>query len=129
VSHRSLEGIAVTLRRWIQIIILAAVVAVTLIAVRLHVAGGETLRENGNAEAGRHLAQAWCTECHSVERSTAKTGRIAPDFSAIADRRSTTALSLRLFLQSEHKTMPNFIIEPGDAADLVAYILSLRRRR
>ena len=50
------------------------------------------------------------------------------DFSAIANRRGTTELSLKTFLRSDHKTMPNFIIEPYDADVLVAYILSLRRR-
>lgn len=116
------------LARWLKILIVAVLIVVALVAIRLHVASGQVVGENGSSSRGRNLAQAWCTECHSVERSTAGTGKIAPDFSEVADRRNTTALSLRLFLQSEHKTMPNFIIEPGDAADLVAYILSLRRR-
>lgn len=119
--------VAVHLARWLQVLVVAIVILVALIAIRLHGAGGQARAENGSAAAGRHMAQAWCTECHSVERSTARTGKIAPDFTAIAQRRATTALSLRVFLQSEHKTMPNFVIEPGDAADIVAYILSLRR--
>ena len=109
---------------WIRIAFAVLVIAVVLIAVRLHVAAGQT---DGNASSGRHLAEAWCTECHSVERATAGKGMIAPDFTAIVQRPGTTELSLKTFLRSEHKTMPNFIIEPADAADLVAYILSLRR--
>jgi mono/diheme cytochrome c family protein len=85
--------------------------------------------QRGNAEAGRLYVQAWCTECHSVERETAGTGQFAPDFTAVARRRSTTARSLNAFLRSEHKLMPDFAFERGDSDDIVAYILSLKRQR
>lgn len=110
-------------------LIAAVLIFAALLAVRMHVAGGQTaMRETADVARGRHLAEAWCTECHSIERATARTGTIAPDFLAIAQRRTTTEFSLKAFLKSEHKTMPNFIIEPPEANDLVAYILSLRRR-
>ena len=120
---------AMLLSRPMRIVIIAILVLLALFAMRLHLASGQIRAQDksGDVSSGRFLAEAWCTECHSVERATSRTGQIAPDFSAIADRRSTTALSLRAFLQSEHKTMPNFIIETPDAADLIAYILSLRR--
>jgi cytochrome c len=51
----------------------------------------------------------------------------APDFAAIANQPSTTALSLMVFLQTSHKSMPNLVIAPGEADDLVNYILSLKR--
>ena len=51
-----------------------------------------------------------------------------PDLTAIANLPSTTALSLRVFLQSSHRTMPNLIIGRADTDDLIAYILSLKRR-
>ena len=41
---------------------------------------------------------------------------------------STTELSLKVFLRSSHKSMPNFILQPEEADDIVAYILSLRRK-
>lgn len=40
---------------------------------------------------------------------------------------STTALSLKVFLRSNHKEMPNLIISNTDTDDIVAYILSLNR--
>jgi mono/diheme cytochrome c family protein len=117
------------LARWIRIAVILMVILVALFAVRLHVAGGQTSTNGraGDASTGRGLVEVWCTECHSVEPRTAGTGTIAPDFTAIARRPSTTALALKTFLHSEHKTMPHFIIEPRDADDIVAYILSLRR--
>jgi hypothetical protein len=79
-----------------------------------------------NAEAGRLSAQAWCTECHSVQRETAGTGKFAPDFTVIASRRS--ARWLHAFLRSKHVLMPDFEFHPHEADDLVAYIVGLRRR-
>jgi cytochrome c len=80
----------------------------------------------GDASSGRRLAEAWCSECHSIELKTARTEKVAPAFTAIAKRESTTALALNAFLRSNHNTMPNFIVEQGDADAIVAYILSLR---
>ena len=82
----------------------------------------------GDAASGRLYAINWCTECHSVEPETAGTGRFAPDFTAIAKSPSTSGLSLKAFLRSDHLRMPNFALKSTEADDLVAYILSLRRR-
>jgi mono/diheme cytochrome c family protein len=81
----------------------------------------------GDGSAGYRLASQWCRECHAIEALAVNTGKPAPDFVAVANLPSTTALALKVFLQSSHKTMPNFIIKPADADDLVAYILSLKR--
>ena len=113
---------------WIRILIVAVLAVVAVMAVRRHSASGQdTDGRRGNAAFGRPLVEAWCTECHSVEPATAGTGTIAPDFIAIAQRSSTTAVSLRTFLQSEPKTMPHFIIGRRDLDNIIAYILSLRR--
>ena len=82
----------------------------------------------GNAELGRAYAVNWCTECHSIEPETDGLGRIAPDFSAVAKSRSTSALALYAFLRSDHIRMPNLGLKPTETNDLVAYIMSLRRK-
>jgi len=116
-----------TLSWWGRIAAAALLMVIALLLIPLHGTGAQTARNAGSSPVGRQFVEAWCTECHSVERATAGTGQIAPDFTAIAEQRSTTALSLRAFLQSDHKTMPNFILEPADAEDIIAYILSLRQ--
>ena len=95
-----------------------------LLFVRLHSVSGAT---TDGASAGRRLAEAWCKGCHSIDASTAGTENGPPDFTAIANRRSTTELSLKVFFQTSHRSMPNFIIAPAQADDLTHYILSLRR--
>jgi mono/diheme cytochrome c family protein len=82
----------------------------------------------GDASSGRLYAMNWCTECHSVEPETAGTGRFAPDFTAVAKSPSTTGSSLRAFFRSDHLRMPNFALKRPEVDDIVAYILSLRRR-
>lgn len=109
---------------WLQISIAVVVTLVALLLVRLHNARGATPALE-SASAGHRLAEAWCTDCHSIEAATART-KSSPDFTAIANRASTTALSLKVFLQTSHRNMPNLIIAPAQADDLVNYILSLK---
>ena len=112
---------------WLQILIVVIFALVALLLVRLHNAGGATLASN-SASAGHRLAEAWCKDCHAIDAATAA-GRAngPPDFTAIANRASTTALSLKVFFQTTHRSMPNLIIAPDQADDLASYILSLKR--
>ena len=111
---------------WLQISIAVVVALVALLLVRLHNARGATPALE-SASAGHRLAEAWCTDCHSIEAATSGTKSSPPDFTAIANRASTTALSLKVFFQTSHRNMPNLIIAPAQADDLVNYILSLKR--
>jgi mono/diheme cytochrome c family protein len=79
----------------------------------------------GDAKAGRELARAWCSDCHSPEEGAFL---FAPPFAKIAKLPSTTALSLKVFLQTNHKNMPDISLTPGEADDIIAYILSLKRK-
>ena len=105
---------------------LAAVIALAaLFFIRLHNASGATLTDS--AAAGYRLAAAWCKDCHSIEAATAGAISGPPDFTGIANRHSTTALSLKVFLQTSHPSMPNLILKPDETDSLVNYILSLKR--
>lgn len=112
---------------WIRIGVTVIIAIAVLFFIRLHFAGGETLPRTGGTATGHKLASVWCVECHSIEANAPFSGKPAPDFAAIANQPSTTELMLKVFLQSNHRSMPNFIISKNDAADIVAYILSLKR--
>ncbi len=82
----------------------------------------------GNVQAGRRFAQNNCRPCHVVQANEGSVIRFAnaPDFFAIADMPSTTSFSLNVWLRNPHPTMPSLILSRQEAADVVAYILSLR---
>jgi mono/diheme cytochrome c family protein len=79
--------------------------------------------------AGQDLALKWCSECHLVARDQPEPASdAAPSFFEVADRSSTTEISLRAFLMSPHGEMPNIMLTREQIDEVVAYILSLRRR-
>ena len=111
---------------WLHIVIAIACAIAALLFVRIHNAGGAPLPLD-SAASGHRLAEAWCQNCHAIEATGAGTRGGAPDFVAIANKPSTTALSLKVFFRTSHNRMPNLIIEPDQAEDLTNYILSLKR--
>ena len=111
----------------IRLGLIGALVLALLLFLRMHGAAAQAQDVAGDAAAGRRLVAAWCSECHALVSGTAA-GKAGPDLTAVANMPSTTALSLRVFLQSSHPSMPNLIIGRAETDDLIAYILSLKRR-
>jgi mono/diheme cytochrome c family protein len=84
--------------------------------------------EGTNRSAGRQVAMEICSHCHQVAEGQRPPLQNTPSFIDIANMPSTTALSLKVFLRSSHKRMPNFIMSSSDTNDVVDYILSLKQR-
>jgi mono/diheme cytochrome c family protein len=105
--------------------IVFVVAIAALLVIRIHSARG-ALQERAVAD-GHRLAEAWCTTCHAIDLKSAGTASPAPDFPAIANQPSTTELSIKVFLRSNHRNMPNLVLDPEQTDSLAAYILSLRR--
>ncbi|MFN7194249.1 MAG: c-type cytochrome [Rhodospirillales bacterium] len=81
----------------------------------------------GDQGRGRDLARQWCAACHIVAQGEGRSATDAvPTFVTVAARPSTTALSLRVFLQTPHLRMPDFALTADQTDDVIAYILSLR---
>lgn len=81
----------------------------------------------GNALEGLALARRDCAECHVVEGPPRSETDPIPPFVSIARRTATTETSLRVFLQTMHPSMPDIMLSRQQEADIVTYILSLRR--
>ena len=84
--------------------------------------------EIGSPQAGLAFAETACAECHVVAegaKSRLLTG--ASSFMTIAREPATTEFRLRVFFQTPHQAMPNFLLSPEQTDDLVAYILSLKK--
>ncbi|QDL95795.1 cytochrome c [Rhodopseudomonas palustris] len=107
----------------VRLLISGILIVAVLLVVRQHRAEGAM---PDGSSAGHRLAAGWCAECHAIEAGDMRDGK-GPAFERIANLPSTTALSLNVFLRSNHTNMPNLIIAPGDAAEIVQYILSLKR--
>jgi mono/diheme cytochrome c family protein len=81
----------------------------------------------GDANKGHGIAREVCARCHLVEEADRSDPLLGvPSFQEIAYKPSTTELSLRVFLRSPHKDMPNLILPDDEADAVIAYILSLK---
>ena len=113
-------------RIYLGLAVLIALSVLFLFSV-VHTAAGATPSSLRRIAEGHRLAQAWCQSCHAVEPGMAGLFDLAPSFQAVADRRGTTALSLKVFWRTSHQDMPNLMIAPVQADALSDYILSLQR--
>jgi len=82
----------------------------------------------GAADAynGGQIARRWCEPCHVVASDQQGTTGEAPPFASIAKRPGFDTGQLATFLLDPHPKMPNFPLSRNEAADLAAYIGSLR---
>ena len=104
-----------------------ACIAITLNLVIASTAIGQS--GLGNIAQGHDLAKTTCAECHRVEK-----GQESPKLSAVksfqdvANNPARTELSLRVFLKTPHRKMPNLVLTEAEIDDIIAYIQSLERR-
>jgi mono/diheme cytochrome c family protein len=70
-----------------------------------------------------------CGSCHAIDADPAAKSPDpkAPRFLDVAKMPSTTELSLKVFLRSSHKNMPNIMLEPAEIDETAAYILGLKK--
>jgi mono/diheme cytochrome c family protein len=75
------------------------------------------------AEAGRQLAERWCSACHSVEPSSGADQ--APTFEAIARDQLKSSDWVRAWLMTPHPTMPDMALSRSEIEAIIAYLQSL----
>lgn len=75
---------------------------------------------------GRDLAERWCAACH-VTGPSQRQGMEAPPFDTIAKRDNLDTEQLANFLLEPHPKMPNMGLTRVEAADIAAYIKSLKK--
>ena len=86
-------------------------------------------RELGDPKAGLSYADQVCSECHAVRggQRVSPHGR-APSFELVANAQGMTATALRVWFDSPHPSMPDLLLSEKQSDDLIAYILSLKKR-
>ena len=102
------------------------------LALTMLAAGAGAQVMPGDPVTGQRFAMRVCAECHMV--AVGQSGLYRPDappFPDLAEMPSTTALSLRVFLQTPHakRSMPDLVLTETQMDDVIAYILSLRQQK
>ena len=96
-----------------------------LIVVATAIGGSQAMA--ADADHGGELAKRWCAACHLVESSQKQASADVASFAAIAQKSDFTPEKVAFFLLDPHPKMPNFPLGRSEAADIAAYISSLRK--
>jgi len=96
--------------------------AVTAIAVSL--AASPTSLAQGSADAGKRLAQQWCSSCHQVE-PTAPAKDVAPPFASLGVQKDKDPGWIRAWLTNPHPPMQGINLSRQQIDDIVAYLQKL----
>ena len=101
--------------------IMAATIAFVAVSCRI------VAQDAGDAREGVATAQAFCSECHAVQKGERRSpnGK-SPTFVEIANTPGITATALLVALTTPHAGMPMFVLTPAQRANVIAYILSLK---
>jgi mono/diheme cytochrome c family protein len=75
---------------------------------------------------GERLARRWCAPCHVVASDQRDPTGEAPPFATIAAKPDFDAAKLAFFLLDPHPKMPDMGLSRTEAADLAAYIVTLK---
>jgi mono/diheme cytochrome c family protein len=81
----------------------------------------------GDISQGLELARKVCADCHLVGKGQSSP-KLSPvkTFQEVANNPARTELSLRVFLRTPHRNMPNFVLTEAETDSVIAYILSLK---
>ena len=86
----------------------------------------------GNPRAGRQIAQQRCATCHSIAGTRTSPVPAAPRFSRLGRRFPIDSLGEALaegigVRPHQNVQMPEFVLEPQEIEDLLAYLRSIQR--
>ncbi len=99
------------------------------IAALLTIFSMPTVHAEGDAVAGRELAQEQCTRCHNIEPG-GPFKLYPPSFASISVYRSAEQVYARIAYPPLHVNMPGieYLLTPDSVDDFVAYIMSLENQ-
>jgi len=84
-------------------------------------------RAQTDAAPGEALANEVCSECHAVENGNLRSSKPdAPPFQELAYTPGIRAMTIRVWLQSPHRTMTLLVLDEAEIDEISEYILSLK---
>ena len=90
---------------------------------------GVTTADAANVERGLNFARANCARCHSIDKVTESSLKIAPAFRTLHERYPVENLaeSLTEGIVTGHQNMPEFRLEVDQAVDFIAFLKTLEK--
>jgi mono/diheme cytochrome c family protein len=81
------------------------------------------------AQRGSVFVRTNCSHCHSIDKVSESPLKVAPPFRTLHLRYPVESLqeSLAEGIITGHPSMPEFKLDPGQIADVIAYLKSLER--
>jgi mono/diheme cytochrome c family protein len=107
--------------------------SVSAIAVLLAAAGASAITpEPGDIRRGHDFAKANCATCHAIEKTGSSPYEPAPPFRKLHEKYDVEGLAEALAegIVVGHdgpRPMPEFVLEPDEIDDLLAYLKSLEK--
>lgn len=80
-------------------------------------------------QRGKTFVHANCSRCHAIDKVSASPLKIAPPFRELHLRYAVEGLQEALVegIVTGHANMPEFRLDPGQAADVIAYLKFLEQ--
>lgn len=109
-----------------QIIVRLSNLAIALFVI---LPGGAAAQMSPGEQRGLTFVRANCNSCHATDRVGASPLKIAPPFRELHLRYPVESLAEALVegIRTGHANMPEFRLDPGQAADVIAYLKTLER--
>jgi cytochrome c len=81
------------------------------------------------AQRGLTYVRTYCAQCHSVDKVTISPLKVAPPLRTLHERYPVENLaeSLAEGIRTGHPSMPEFKLDPGQVADVIAYLKTLEQ--
>jgi cytochrome c len=108
----------------------ATLILAAALALPASLAAGEEAQPlSPAAQRGLVFVRTHCAQCHSVDRVSASPLRMAPPFRTLHERYPVENLqeSLAEGIITGHPSMPEFRLDPGQVADVIAYLKTLEQ--
>ena len=107
---------------------MAGLIVLAMLAPAQVALAAESAEEGGDVDRGHALAQDKCGSCHSVEAHGESPLMEAPTLRALAAKWPLNHLEEALAegIVTGHEDMPVFVFEPGQIADLLAFMRTLK---
>jgi mono/diheme cytochrome c family protein len=97
------------------------------LAIAMTVGSAAAEMQSPAAQRGQTFLRTNCTQCHAIDKISESPLKIAPPFRTLHLKYPVETLRTPLLegVVTNHPTMPAFRLDPGQAADVIAYLKSL----